>query len=64
MRKMGIGVLIALALVFVLSFAASELGGEVVTLTTLDAEGARHETSLWIVEDDGSLWLRAGNSPG
>jgi hypothetical protein len=62
MRKMGIGVLVALALVFALMFAARELGGEVVTLTTLDGDGTRHETSLWIVEDDGSLWLRAGNS--
>ena len=58
-----IGVLIALVLVMSLSFAASELGGEVVTLTTTDAEGDSHETSLWIVEDEGSLWLRASN-PG
>jgi hypothetical protein len=50
-------------LTFGAMFAASELGGEVVTLTTFDAEGASHETSLWIVEDDGSQWLRAG-SPG
>ena len=40
--------------------AASELGGEVVTLVTVDHEGRRYETSLWIVEDEDDLWLRAG----
>ena len=63
LRKTGIAVLIALVLAFVAMFAASELGGEVVTLTSFDADGMPHETSVWIVEDDGSLWLRAGN-PG
>ena len=61
MRKMGIGVLVALGLVMGLMFAASELGGEVVTLVTSDTDGTLHETSLWIVEDEGALWLRAGN---
>lgn len=61
MRKMGVGVLLALGLAFGLMFAASELGGEVVTLTTRGPDGAQYETSLWIVEDEGSLWLRAGN---
>lgn len=41
---------------------ASEYGGEVVVLTTVDAEGVDHQTSLWIVEDEGRQWLRAGNS--
>jgi hypothetical protein len=41
---------------------ASEYGGEVVVLTTTDAEGVDHRTSLWIVEDEGRQWLRAGNS--
>ena len=61
MRKTVIAVLIALVLGMSLMFAASELGGEVVTLTTRDAEGMPYETSLWIVEDEGSLWLRAGD---
>ena len=61
LRKTGIGVLIALALAFGAMLAASELGGEVVTLTTFDSEGKTYETPLWIVQDDGSLWLRAGN---
>lgn len=61
MRKTGIGVLLALAAVVALMTAASELGGEVVTVATRDAEGTTFETSLWIIEDEGSLWLRAGN---
>lgn len=52
-------VLIAVLLVGGL-MAASELGGEVVTLTTVDADGRSYETSLWIVEDEDDLWLRAG----
>ena len=43
-------------------FVASNWGGEVVTLYTRDADGREFETPLWIVEDDGSLWLRAGDS--
>lgn len=42
-------------------FAASEWGGEVVEVVTTDARGARFETSVWIVEAYGDLWLRAGN---
>ena len=38
---------------------ASE-SGEVVVLTTLDAEGGSHETRVWIVEHEGHSWLRAG----
>jgi hypothetical protein len=34
--------------------------GEVVVLTTTDAEGGGHETRLWIVEHAGADWLRAG----
>jgi hypothetical protein len=43
-------------------FAASELGGEVVELTTYDPEGRSYPTSVWIVEDHEQLWLRAGDS--
>jgi hypothetical protein len=42
-------------------FLASEYGGEVVVLTTTDAEGVDHHTKLWIVDDAGRQWLRAGN---
>lgn len=54
--------LLALALVVVMgvSMLASE-SGEVVVLTTKDAAGGPHETRVWIVDDGGALWLRAGN---
>lgn len=43
-------------------YGASELGGEVVTLRT--REGAKEvETRLWVVDDGGFQYLRAGN-PG
>jgi hypothetical protein len=41
-------------------FAASELGGEVIKLRTFKENGLASETSLWIVEDHGSLYIRAG----
>ncbi len=53
-------VLGALALFFGAVFLAGDLGGEVVTVTTTSEGGRRHETKLWIVEDHGQLWLRAG----
>ncbi len=42
-------------------FAASEWGGEVVQIETYDERGTRFETSVWIAEAYGDLWLRAGN---
>jgi len=43
-------------------FAASELGGEVVTLTTADERGVEYQTSLWVVDHRGQAWLRAGST--
>jgi hypothetical protein len=60
MRKLaiiGAAVLIGFA---VSVLAAGDLGGEVVKLTTSGDGGRAFETSLWIVEDHGQLWLRAG----
>ena len=34
--------------------------GEVVILTTTDAEGRPHDTRLWVVDYSGAAWLRAG----
>ena len=42
-------------------FLASELGGEVVELHTVDASGDFHSTSLWIVDEGGYSYLRAGD---
>jgi hypothetical protein len=46
--------------VMALQMVASE-SGEVVVLTTTDAAGAAQETRLWVVDYDGSAWLRAGS---
>lgn len=44
-------------------YLASELGGEVAVLTTRDAADVPHTTRIWVVDDAGSAWLRAGQ-PG
>ena len=54
-------VLLALGLAwFALEMLAAE-SGEVVVLTSRDAEGAPHETRLWVVDLDGRAWLRSGS---
>jgi hypothetical protein len=59
MRSLG---LIAglLFLVVGLELIASE-SGEVVVLVTTDESGQPHETRLWVVDEAGKQWLRAGN---
>jgi hypothetical protein len=55
------GLLVALVVVVMgLSMVASETG-EIVTLQTNDAEGKPKETRLWVVDDGGKQWLRAGS---
>ena len=57
-----LGALVVLAVLFVGAiFAASEFGGEVVHLRTTDAQGTEHTTHLWVVDDGGFAWLRAGH---
>ena len=46
---------------FVLQIIASE-SGEVVVITTQDATGVASETRLWVVDHDGSAWLRSGSA--
>lgn len=41
-------------------FLLSEVGGEVVVLRTTDEGGRAHESRIWLVEDAGTTWLRAG----
>ncbi len=56
-----LAVVIAAAVLFVASiFAISEAGEEIVILRTLEADGSPVETRLWVVEDGGRQWLRAG----
>lgn len=47
---------------FAAVFIASEFGGEVVILRTHDGD-AEKTTHLWVVDDAGFAWLRAG-TPG
>ena len=35
--------------------------GELITIETVDGEGHSHETQLWVVEVDGTLFVRSGN---
>ena len=63
MRKVlwGLVVVLGVGALFIASiFAASEIGGEVITLTTYDAAGTPHASRIWIVDDAGAQWLRAG----
>ena len=55
-----LGLFVALVVVVMgLQMIASETG-EVVVVTTQDKTGVRSETRLWIVEHEGSRWLRSG----
>jgi hypothetical protein len=49
------------AAAFVLQIVASE-SGEVVVITTRDATGIARDTRLWVVDHDGSAWLRSGST--
>jgi hypothetical protein len=42
--------------------ALIEIGREVIVLRTEDAEGARLETRLWIVDDGEQAWIHGGDS--
>jgi hypothetical protein len=43
-------------------FGASELGGEIATLTTRAADGDGDATTrVWVVDDAGRAWLRSGS---
>lgn len=56
-------ILLALVLLIGLLAAVQQYAaesGEVVVLRLKDDQGTTHETRLWIVDHDGSPWLRAG----
>ena len=63
MRKLLITLAIIVLAIVGLQVAvnANSPSSEVVTLTSVDASGQSHDTLLWIVEDEGALWLRAGH---
>jgi hypothetical protein len=63
MRYLGRLVVLVIVLVvgfFGLVLIMSELGGEVVTLHTQVVGGGEKRTHLWVVDDAGVAWLRAG----
>ena len=63
LRK-GLAVVIGVIVILVGGvYVLSERGGEVVTLQTSTDDGKRRSTHLWIVDDSGYAWLRAGQ-PG
>lgn len=55
-------VLVLVVVITLLPLVASE-SGEVVVVTTRDAEGS-HGTRLWVVEHDGRQWLRGSTDSG
>ncbi len=57
------GLLALAAVVFVSQMVASETG-EVVVLTTAGAESTPVETRLWVVDFEGSQYLRASEGSG
>jgi hypothetical protein len=62
--RIAIRVVLVLSGLVVASFAIGMIGaetGEVVVLHTIGADGARHTTRLWIVDDADGAWLRAGH---
>jgi hypothetical protein len=58
--KALVGAVVVVGLFFVVVFGASEMAGEVITLRSYHADGLSKDTSLWIVDDDGRQFIRAG----
>lgn len=56
----ALGIVVGLAAAFGLLQLGISESGEVIVLTTTDAEGETATTRLWIVEHDGDVWLRSG----
>jgi hypothetical protein len=57
----GLGLAVLAVVVLMTGISAMSPSSEVVVLTSSDAGGEGLETTVWIVEDQGDLWLRAGN---
>lgn len=58
---LSVALLVALLMLLILGhFAFIEIGQEVVTLRTRNADGTLHSTRLWIVDDGGVSWLHSG----
>ncbi len=57
--KVVLGLIGTSCLIILAHIAIIEVGRDVVTLRTLNADGTTQETRLWIVEHDGDLWLHS-----
>lgn len=51
-----------IAMNFALVYAASELGGEVVTLIRANEDGSSSRVRVWIVDQNGRSWIDHGGS--
>lgn len=58
-RRIVVAALLVALAIGIAVMGASELGGEVVTLHTASPDG-EVTTRIWIVDDTGYAWLRAG----
>ena len=58
-----LGLLVGIpALLFIIPIAASELGGEVVTLERANADGDSSQIRVWIVDNSDASWIEHGDS--
>ena len=63
MGALGKGLAVVIGVIAILAagvYALSEFGGEVVILHTTTDDGKEKATHLWIVDEAGFAWLRAG----
>ena len=57
----GLGVLVGLfVLVMAVTYGASELGGEVVTLERAEPDGSTSRVRVWIVDEGEHAWIEHG----
>ena len=49
-------------LVMAVIYGASELGGEVVTLSRSDSDGDTSQVRIWVVDENGSSWIEHGDA--
>ena len=58
-----LGLLVGISVLLIgIPIAASELGGEVVTLERAEEDGESSRIRIWIVDNDGESWIEHGDS--
>jgi hypothetical protein len=58
--RIGAGLLLLLLAAALATYVAGEQT-EVARLRSFDAQGAAHETKLWVVDHEGAPWVRVAN---